>query len=117
MATKTTAKKKTTASKGGKPTVSKAKKVVKNLPVGVYAEKNPDSHKVSGKYTFFYETEKSYDAVFDSIYDSDNSLDEDAEEYAEYKCISFKDISNGILFEINYRQMPSRAICDGEIIY
>lgn len=54
MATKTTAKKKTTASKGGKPTVSKAKKVVKNLPVGVYAEKNPDSHKVSGKYTFFY---------------------------------------------------------------
>ncbi len=54
MATKTTAKKKTTASKGGKPTVSKAKKVVKNLPVSVYAEKNPDSHKVTGKYTFFY---------------------------------------------------------------
>lgn len=55
MATKTTAKKKTTASKGGKTTVStKAKKAVKNLPVGVYKEKNPDSHKVSGKYTFFY---------------------------------------------------------------
>ena len=54
MATKTTAKKKTTASKGGKPTVSKAKTAVKNLPVGVYAEKNPDSHKVTGKYTFFY---------------------------------------------------------------
>ena len=54
MATKTTAKKKTTASKGGKPTVSKAKRAVKNLPVGVYAEKNPDSHKVTGKYTFFY---------------------------------------------------------------
>lgn len=54
MATKTTAKKKTTASKGGKPTVSKAKRAVKNLPVSVYAEKNPDSHKVTGKYTFFY---------------------------------------------------------------
>ena len=54
MATKTTAKKKTTASKGGKTTTTKAKKVVKNLPVGVYAEKNPDSHKVTGKYTFFY---------------------------------------------------------------
>ncbi len=57
MATKTTAKKKTTASKGGKTTVTKVsstKKAVKNLPVGVYAEKNPDSHKVTGKYTFFY---------------------------------------------------------------
>ena len=56
MATKTTAKKKTTASKGGKTTtkVSSAKKAVKNLPVGVYAEKNPESHKVTGKYTFFY---------------------------------------------------------------
>ena len=72
---------------------------------------------VNGKYTFFYETGRSYDAVFDSIYDSDNSLDEDAEEYVEYKCISFKDISNGMLFEINYQQIPSRAICDGEIIY
>ena len=54
MATKSTAKKKTTASKGGKTTVTKVKKVAKNLPVGVYQEKNPESHKVSGKYTFFY---------------------------------------------------------------
>ena len=55
MATKTTAKKKTTASKGGKTTVTKVtKKAVKNLPVGVYAEKNPESHKVTGKYSFFY---------------------------------------------------------------
>ena len=52
MATKTTAKKKTTASKGGK--TNAAKKAIKNLPVGVYAEKNPESHKVTGKYTFFY---------------------------------------------------------------
>ena len=57
MATKTSAKKKTTASKGGKATVTRVsskKSTIKNLPVGVYAEKNPDSHKVTGKYTFFY---------------------------------------------------------------
>ena len=57
MATKTTAKKKTTASKGGKTTVTKVsstKKAIKNLPVGVYAEKHPDRHRVTGKYTFFY---------------------------------------------------------------
>ena len=57
MATKTTAKKKTTASKGGKTTTTKVtskKSTSRNLPVGVYAEKNPESHKVTGKYTFFY---------------------------------------------------------------
>ncbi len=72
---------------------------------------------VNGKYTFFYESGMRSDAVFDSIYNSDNRLDEDDENYEEYKCISFKDISNGMLFEINYRQMPSMAFCDGEIIY
>ncbi len=75
-----------------------------------------NSH-VNGKYAFSYDTGKSCDAVFDSVYDSDNGLDADDEEYEEYKCISFKDISSGMLFEINYRQIPSMAICDGEVIY
>ena len=55
MATKTTAKKKTTAAKGGKTTTKATSKVsVKNLPVGVVKERQPESHKVTGKYTFFY---------------------------------------------------------------
>jgi len=56
MATKTSAKKKTTASKSGRTTrvIAKKKVSAKNLPVGVVAERNPEEHKVSGKYTFFY---------------------------------------------------------------
>lgn len=57
MATKTTAKKKTTASKGGKTTTTKVTSrsiSAKNLPVGVVRERKPESHKVTGKYTFFY---------------------------------------------------------------
>lgn len=56
MATKTSAKKKTTASKSGKTTtkVATKKSASKSLPVGVVSERNPDDHKVSGKYTFFY---------------------------------------------------------------
>ena len=71
----------------------------------------------NGKYTLFYEREKRIDSVFDSVYESDNGFEPDEDEYEEYNCISFKNISNGILFEVNYRQMPSKAICDGETIY
>ncbi len=74
-----------------------------------------NSH-VNGKYTLFYESAKRTDSVFDSVYESDNGFDKDEEEYEEYKCISFKNISDGILFEVNYRQMPSKVVCDGEII-
>ena len=57
MATKSAAKKKTAAKSGSKKTtttkvVSNKKSV--NLPVGVLAEREPDNHKVTGKYTFFY---------------------------------------------------------------
>ena len=75
------------------------------------------SSHVNGKFTFLNEAGKSYNAVFDSVYDSDNSFDKEEEQYEDYKCISFKDISNGILFEINYRKMPAKAFCNGEKIY
>lgn len=57
MATKSAAKKKTAAKSGSKKitttkVVSKKKNV--NLPVGVLTEREPDNHKVTGKYTFFY---------------------------------------------------------------
>lgn len=61
MAAKTTAKKKTTASKGGKTTTTKVTKVTakkggvaSKIPAGIISERNPEDHKVSGKYTFFY---------------------------------------------------------------
>ena len=47
MATKKTAAKKTTTKK-----VSKAK--ASRLPIGVVAERKPECHCVTGKYTFFY---------------------------------------------------------------
>lgn len=57
MATKkaATTKKKSTAKAGAKTTtkVTSTKKATK-LPVGVVYEKNPEEHRVSGKYTFFY---------------------------------------------------------------
>ena len=59
MATKTAAKKKTTTTRAKSTTTAKrattAKKpATKQLPISLHKERNPDSHKVSGKYTFFY---------------------------------------------------------------
>ena len=59
MATKKAAAKKSTAKTGAKKTTTKvttrtASTKATKLPVGVIYEKNPDDHRVTGKYTFFY---------------------------------------------------------------
>lgn len=72
---------------------------------------------ICGKYTLFDKDGKSVDAVYDTDYESDNGLDEDEEGYEEYHCIAFRRISDGCLFEVNYHQIPVKAICDGEVIY
>lgn len=72
----------------------------------------------NGKYTLYDNEGKSVEAVYDTDYESDNGLDEDEEEgYEEYHCIAFKRISDGGLFEVNYHQIPVKAVCDGEVIY
>ena len=72
---------------------------------------------INGKYTLYDNEGKSVEAVYDTDYESDNGLDEDEEGYEEYHCIAFKRISDGGLFEVNYHQIPIRAVCDGEVIY
>ena len=67
----------------------------------------------NGKYVLYDNTGKSVEAVYDTDYESDNGL----EEYEEYQCIAFKRISDGTLFEVNYHQIPVKAVCDGEVIY
>lgn len=56
MATKSAAKKKSAAKGGKKTTTTKvvAKKSSVKLPAGVVTERDPEAHKVTGKYTFFY---------------------------------------------------------------
>ena len=71
----------------------------------------------NGKYTLYDNEGKSVEAVYDTDYESDNGLDEDEEGYKAYHCIAFKRISDGGLFEVNYHQIPVKAICDGEVIY
>lgn len=71
----------------------------------------------NGKYTLYDNEGKSVEAVYDTDYESDNGLDEDEEGYEEYQCIAFKRISDGGLFEVNYHQIPVKAVCDGEVIY
>lgn len=71
----------------------------------------------NGKYTLFDNNGNSAEAVYDTDYESDNGLEEDEEGYEEYQCIAFKRISDGTLFEVNYHQIPIKAICDGEVIY
>ncbi len=48
MATKTAKKKTTTKAAPAK------KSAKKTLPVGLYQERNPEAHKATGKYKFFY---------------------------------------------------------------
>ncbi|MCR5303549.1 MAG: hypothetical protein K6E33_03225 [Lachnospiraceae bacterium] len=72
---------------------------------------------INGKYTLYDNEGKSVEAVYDTDYESDNGLDEDEEGYEEYQCIAFKRISDGDLFEVNYHQIPVKAVCDGEVIY
>ncbi len=50
MATKVAPKKKSTTKVSSKKTTSKKH----DLPVGILTERNPENHKVTGKYTFFY---------------------------------------------------------------
>ena len=71
----------------------------------------------NGKYTLYDKDGKSVEAVFDTDYESDNGLDEEEEGFEEYSCIAFKRISDGELFEVNYHQIPVKAVCDGEVIY
>lgn len=70
-----------------------------------------------GKYTLYDNEGKRVEAVFDTDYESDNGIDEEEEGYEEYPCIAFKKISDGCLFEVNYHQMPAKAVCDGKVIY
>lgn len=72
---------------------------------------------INGRYTLYDNEGKSVDAVYDTDYESDNGLDDDEEGYEEYHSIAFKRISDGTLFEVNYHQIPIRALCDDEVIY
>ena len=55
MATKTATKKKTAAKPAVKKTTVKAStRKGSNLPVGILYENNPDDHRATGKYVFFY---------------------------------------------------------------
>ena len=72
---------------------------------------------INGKYTLYDHEGRSVEAVYDTDYESDNGLDEDEEGYEEYQCIAFKRISDGTLFEVNYHQIPIKAVCDEELIY
>lgn len=71
----------------------------------------------NGKYVLYDNAGKSVEAVYDTDYESDNGLEEDEEGYEEYQCIAFKRISDGTLFEVNYHQIPVKAVCDEEEIY
>ena len=70
----------------------------------------------NSKYTFIDEKKKAVDSVFDAVYESDNGLEEYEDGYESYQCISFKAISDGMLFEINKYHIPMKAFCDGKEI-
>lgn len=70
-----------------------------------------------GRYELFDNNGNSVRAFYDTDYESDNGLEEDEEEFEEFQCIVFRRIEDNALFEVNYHQIPIKAICNEQIIY
>lgn len=59
---------------------------------------------------------ESVDAEYETDFESDNGLDEDNPGYEEYQSIVFKRKDNGILFEINYHNIPEQIYSNNTLI-
>lgn len=71
----------------------------------------------NGTYEFFDITGSSIKASYDTDYETDNGLEPDDENYEEFYGIAFKSLKSGNMFEITYKNMPIKALCDGVTIY
>lgn len=71
----------------------------------------------NGVYTLYDINNNYIEAFYETDYESDNGLDEDDNRYEEYQCIAFRRLSDGVMFEVNYHNIPIKALCDGETVY
>ena len=76
------------------------------------------THNHPGSKYLLYDNEGRYvEATYDTDFESDNGLEEDEDGYEEYQCILFKRVSDGVLVEVNFHQIPVKVICDGQVLY
>ena len=71
----------------------------------------------NSKYLLYDKEGKYMEATYDTDFESDNGLEENEAGYEEYHCILFRRVSDGKLVEVNYRQIPVKVICDGQLLY
>lgn len=57
------------------------------------------------------------EAQWDTTYETDNGLELSDPDYDEFYAMAFNDLQTGQLFEISYRNFPSKIICNDQIIY
>lgn len=71
----------------------------------------------NGIYEFFDNTGASIKASYDTDYETDNGMEPEDANYEEFFGIVFKRLNSGNMFEITYKNLPSKATCDGVTIY
>ena len=60
---------------------------------------------------------ESFKAIKDGCYETDNGLEMDEEGYEEYHAILVRRADTGKLFEITYKNFPSRISANGSVIF